>query len=161
MKILKLSHRLATDPQLQFKFHGFMTLFWLFVMLVVPFTPAFGFMVHVQDQWSSHTAIDAQKLAGLLIMEVSLWANAFTHFGAMSGALAAIGSYAPAPPLSAEHILAEDGYGQNDWLFDEADNDESLEQRDDNREDWDDALINYEEPRTLKVKKSASHLTGR
>jgi hypothetical protein len=68
-----LPHRLATDPRWQFVLNAFFTIFWATVMLVVPhFRWLYG------------------NTPGLIIEEVSLWANMFTHFGALGGNLAAI-----------------------------------------------------------------------
>src|SRR5690349_16193966 len=65
-------HKLEYDPQTQYRFHLSATWFWMFCILSTPFVAAFR-----------------DNLLGMLIMEVSLWANAATHFGAMSSALAA------------------------------------------------------------------------
>ncbi len=71
--VLNFGHRMETDPHLQLRFHGFFTAFWALAMIVLPFVSAL---------WVNYPA--------LVIEEVSLWANAATHFGAMSSAIAAI-----------------------------------------------------------------------
>lgn len=73
--VLNFGHRMETDPHLQLKFHGFFTAFWGLAMIVIVF---------VRVLWGNYPA--------LVIEEVSLWANAATHFGAMSAAIAAIRS---------------------------------------------------------------------
>lgn len=65
---------LEYDPHVQYRFHQSFMFFWLFALVSVWFLPAF------------------HELAQRLIMEVSLYANFSTDFGAMSSALAA-GNY--------------------------------------------------------------------
>lgn len=66
---------LEYDPAVQYRFHQSFMFFWLLAMVGVVFVPAFH-----------------HEVASLLIMEVSLYANFATDFGAMSSALAA-GNY--------------------------------------------------------------------
>lgn len=66
-------HELEVNAHWQFRFHGIFTVAWFFSMFVAPFIPTF-----------------AGNVAGLVLVEVSLWANFATHFGAMSSALSAI-----------------------------------------------------------------------
>jgi hypothetical protein len=72
-------HALEYDPGAQYKFHFFWTWAWAVCMVALPFLPKL---------W-------AHQLSALVIIEVSLWANFATHFGAMSSALAAKGSTQP------------------------------------------------------------------
>lgn len=66
---------LEYDPAVQYRFHQSFMFFWIVAMVGVAFIPAFH-----------------HNVASLLIMEVSLYANFATDFGAMSSALAA-GNY--------------------------------------------------------------------
>ena len=66
--------KLEYDPATQYRFHFTATWTWLTSM---PLTAAIF--------WPHSLA----QLAQLLILEISLWANVATHFGAMSAALAA------------------------------------------------------------------------
>jgi len=59
------------DPHVQYRFHQSFMFFWLLCIFGVWFLPAF------------------HDMASRLIMEVSLYANFSTDFGAMSAALAA------------------------------------------------------------------------
>lgn len=65
---------LEYDPHIQYRFHQSFMFFWVICMIVVWFIPAFS------------------EITQRLIMEVSLYANFSTDFGAMSSALAA-GNY--------------------------------------------------------------------
>lgn len=65
---------LEYDPHVQYRFHQSFMFFWLIAIAGVWFAPAF------------------HDVAARLIMEVSLYANFATDFGAMSAALAA-GNY--------------------------------------------------------------------
>lgn len=67
-------HALEYDPHVQYRFHQSFMFFWVIAMAGVWFMPAF------------------HDIAARLIMEVSLYANFATDFGAMSAALAA-GNY--------------------------------------------------------------------
>ena len=61
------------NPLYQLRLHWSGVIVWLIVMVYVPFMGAFQ-----------------HNVPALLIMEVSLYANLVTHFGAISGAEAAI-----------------------------------------------------------------------
>ena len=73
--ILNFAHKIQTDPAWQFRFNGSFVIVWAIAMVGVLFLPTF---------WG------VANLPALLIMEVSLWANFATHFGAMSAGLAAM-----------------------------------------------------------------------
>lgn len=66
--------RFEYDAKTQYKFHLVATWIWLAALLVVPFFIQHG----TREQWAT-----------LLILEVSLYANFATEFGAMSAALSA------------------------------------------------------------------------
>lgn len=66
-------HKMSIDPVWQFKFNAFFTVFWVGTMCALPeFHSLYG------------------NTPGLIIEEVSLWANMISHFGAMGANLAAI-----------------------------------------------------------------------
>jgi hypothetical protein len=69
------THKMAVDPKWQFVFNALFTTFWLIAMIFVLFLPTF--------HGSANTP-------ALLIMEVSLWANFISHYGALGGNVAAI-----------------------------------------------------------------------
>ena len=72
---IKDINRLEHDPVAQYKFNRFWAAIWFMSMigLLYPLWPH-----------------NIQTFTSLLILEVSLWANFATHFGAMSAALAAM-----------------------------------------------------------------------
>lgn len=79
-KLLKLLHpkfllELEDNARAQARFHLFLTWVWIIAMVAIPFLDTFR---------------GAQNLGALLIMEVSLWANFATHFGALSAAQASM-----------------------------------------------------------------------
>jgi hypothetical protein len=74
MFIFKDIDKLEHDPVSQYKFNRNAALIWLVTMIGVPFVG------NLYDH----------NISALIITEVSLWANLATHFGAMSGALAAM-----------------------------------------------------------------------
>ncbi len=67
----KFIDMLENDGKTQARFHQFMAYAWLAAMVLVPFVPAFGY---------------AQHLGLLLLMEISLYANFATEYGALSAA---------------------------------------------------------------------------
>jgi hypothetical protein len=73
-----LKGKLIPNPKHQLAFHTFMSIFWLVAMVFVPFLSTFR-------NWH-----DSTILAALLIMEVSLYANFATEFGAVSSSQAAV-----------------------------------------------------------------------
>lgn len=66
--------RLEYDARSQYKFHLIATWIWFLSLIVVPF------LIHPHD---------AERWLTLLILEVSLYSNFSTEFGAMSSAIAA------------------------------------------------------------------------
>lgn len=72
----KEAHALEYDAKVQYQFHRVMALLWFLAMLVIPFFP------------STYSG----SIGLLVVLEVSLYANFATEFGAMSAALAAIPS---------------------------------------------------------------------
>lgn len=70
-----ITHKLAVDPRWQFCFNAFFSIFWLCAMAFVT---------------TLHTFQGANNLPALLIMEVSLWANFISHYGALGGNVAAM-----------------------------------------------------------------------
>ncbi len=69
----KVLRELETDARAQARFHLTLAWFWIISMVAVWFA------------WPPH---DTASLIQLLILEVSLWANFATHFGALSAAQA-------------------------------------------------------------------------
>lgn len=67
-------NKLEHDPASQYKFNRFWAIIWGILMISVPFVPK----------------LYGHNSSALIIQEISLWANFATHFGAMSGALAAM-----------------------------------------------------------------------
>jgi hypothetical protein len=70
------------DPGKQYRFNVGMCWAWGLSMLGILFVPTFR---------------GEANLPALLIMEVSLWANFATHFGALSGCVAAMRHEEPDP----------------------------------------------------------------
>jgi hypothetical protein len=70
-----ITHKMANDPKWQFTFNAFFSVFWLIVMGIIVYLPTFR---------------GPQNLAALLIMEVSLWANFISHYGALGANVAAM-----------------------------------------------------------------------
>lgn len=89
MTPMQIMHKIGNDPRWQFHIHGVFTTLWVASMLVAPFLPAFR---------------GGHNLSALLIMEVSLWANAATHFGAMSAAIAGMLQTPKEIPTSSEEV---------------------------------------------------------
>lgn len=106
---------LEYDAKTQYKFHLAATWFWFATLLVLPFI----IHPHSGEQWVS-----------LIILEVSLYANFATEFGAMSAAIAAsqdppgtVVTGRPAfanpnykPPKMESLGLGWDEAESNDWL---------------------------------------------
>lgn len=74
MFILKDVRHLEHDPHSQYKFNRFWAIIWFVTIIAAAIA-----------LWPSNRT----QFVQLLILEVSLWANFATHFGAMSAALAA------------------------------------------------------------------------
>lgn len=74
MKVHDIIHRFESDPATQLKFHTVMTCFWMVGGVAVLFLPSL---------WSHSLGI-------LVVLEVSLYANFATEYGAMSAAIAAL-----------------------------------------------------------------------
>lgn len=94
--------RLEYDGRTQYKFHLIATWIWLVAMIVVPFI----IHPHTGEQWVS-----------LIILEVSLYANFATEFGAMSAAIAAEQEQpnSPLPPFTnPNYTMASKGMGWDD-----------------------------------------------
>jgi hypothetical protein len=71
-----LSYRIierVKDPAVRYRYHIYATVFWVVMFFVMPFLPCF---------WGT------SNLAALLIMEVSIYANASTEFGAIDSSKA-------------------------------------------------------------------------
>lgn len=77
----KFISKLESDAKTQARYHLIMSYAWLLSMIVTPFMSAF----HGQ-------------IAALLIMEVSLYANFATEFGALAAAQASLKADGQAPP---------------------------------------------------------------
>ena len=71
---IKDINRLEHDAVAQYKFNRFWAAIWFCTLITIPFVPT----------------LYAHSVSVLIVQEVSLWANFATHFGAMSGALAAM-----------------------------------------------------------------------
>ena len=71
---LYIAHKLSVDPLWQFKFNAFFSVLWLISMVIIPFIPFL---------WGN-------SVAALIIVEVSLWANFASHFGALGANLSSI-----------------------------------------------------------------------
>lgn len=65
----RLKNKFYNNPDWQLRVNWIGTYLWLFMMVTVPFTPPFR-----------------HDVVGLLIMEVSLYANVVTHFTGISAA---------------------------------------------------------------------------
>lgn len=74
MFILKDVQHLEHDPHSQYRFNRFWAIVWFLAII--------GALIAL---WPHNRT----QMVPLLILEVSLWANFATHFGAMSAALAA------------------------------------------------------------------------
>ncbi len=90
MSVFKLMHprfveQFENDARTQVKFHVRMTWFWAATMLVAPL----AFMPH-----------DMQSLMQLLILEVSLYANWSTEFGALAASQASLKADSKEPPIA-------------------------------------------------------------
>lgn len=79
MIILKDVDHLEHDASSQYKFNRFWAITWFLCLTYFSF-PTVGALLAGQTD----------KFVQYLILDISLWANFATHFGAMSGALAAM-----------------------------------------------------------------------
>lgn len=71
MRYLSVKAHLIPNPRHQFVFHAGMSGFWLMTIFIAPFI---------------HTFQGINNLPALLIMEVSLYSNFATEFGAIAAA---------------------------------------------------------------------------
>lgn len=74
MFLVNDAHKLEHDAQTQYKFNRSFAMLWFCGMCAIPCLPT----------------LYAHNIASLIIIEISLWANFATHFGAMSASLAAM-----------------------------------------------------------------------
>lgn len=72
--MLRFLHKMGSDATWQLHFHGWFSLLWFTSIILVPV-------------W--YHPFDGPSWLALGIMEVSLWSNFATHFGAVSSAIAA------------------------------------------------------------------------
>jgi len=75
IRFVSVKSHIMPSARHQLAFHGGMSVFWLLAMAAVPFMPTFQGIA---------------SLPALLIMEVSLYANFATEFGAISATQAVL-----------------------------------------------------------------------